>query len=245
MGPVDAKARRAERDDPAGGPPLADGEAAHVTVSLGMADEHPDALAVSCSEPDGGNVEAGLEAKKVAVDFRRERTAAMIVGARAEGAPPGSSKAAAAGQQGLLVVALVEGAEGLKADEAGQCRQSGVDHRLGSEERNRLPIRTWSRPRRDRAGTGRLRTGCWRLGFRSGDGPGSGSGPGGSGGTGATALRRQKLFSDSGVPPFIETRSRSMQTRFGSVRRFRSWLEQVSGRLSLTSMLARSPRSAL
>ena len=91
-------------------------------------------------------------------------------------------------KQALLALALVEGAEDLQADEAGQPRQPGIDHRLRPVERHR---------RRPGDGDGPGGTGVGGIGSSAAVGPGRGSavGPGsgrsGSGpGSGPATLRR-------------------------------------------------------
>ena len=91
----------------------------------------------------------------MAVEFRRQRPAAVEFGLRAEDPAPGDRETAVLGQKALLGLTLMEGAEDFQADEAGQFRQSGIDDCLGPEERHG-----------SRTGRRRCRSRYGRLWFR-------------------------------------------------------------------------------
>ena len=156
-----------------------------------MADEQAEMVAMPLPGLGRSDIHSGLKAEEMAVELRRQRPAAAELGLRAEGAAPGDGKATVLGQQALLALALVEGAEDLQADEAGEPRQPGIDHRLRPVERyGRLDQETATdREERATAVIGpRHRVGCGSGigGWGSGPGAGPGSGPG----SGPMALRR-------------------------------------------------------
>ena len=122
-------------------PRLADGEAPHVGIGGGMADEHADPVAVPVLLP-AEQVESRLEADDMAVELRRQRAAAADLRPCPEGAAPHRGKGTRPDKQVLVAAPLMERAEGFQPDEAGSTRQGRVDDRLRPEEGARLRRRS-------------------------------------------------------------------------------------------------------
>ena len=135
MRPVEAKAGRIEIDRAARRTTLSEGEAAHVAVGLGIADE----CTMVASRPGlhRGKIEASLKAPEMTVELRRKDAVTTILSPFSEGAAPPDRHGSVFRQKALVALPLVKGPKRLDAHQARQRRHPGIDDRLWPEERYR------------------------------------------------------------------------------------------------------------